>query len=110
MKQAVEHLRLQAEDPFRKLPSETTGEAVRGDEMGLCWYGYDTVTGKDRIAAAESVSVFRKEGNEGKDWKLISEENAAGRLWKRPSVRLIRNASLEGNIRWSWTGRSAASS
>ena len=74
MKQAVEHLRLQAEDPFRKLPSETTGEAVRGDEMGLCWYGYDTVTGKDRIAAAESVSVFGKEGNEGKDWTLISEE------------------------------------
>ncbi|MGM9756607.1 MAG: TldD/PmbA family protein [Candidatus Cryptobacteroides sp.] len=74
MKQAVEHVRLQAEDPFRKLPAETTGEAVRGDEMGLCWYDYDTVTGKDRIDATERVSVFGKEGCEGDGWKLISEE------------------------------------
>lgn len=74
MKQAVEHLRLQAEDPFRKLPEETTREAVRGDEMGLCWYAYDTITGKDRIDSAEAVSVFGKDGSEGKGWKLISEE------------------------------------
>lgn len=74
MRQAVEHVRLQAADPFRKLPDETTDEAVRGDEMGLCWYAYDSVTGKDRIAAAEAVSVFGKEGCEGEGWKLISEE------------------------------------
>ncbi len=74
MKQAVEHVGLQAVDPFRKLPSETTREAAKGDEMGLCWYAYDTITGKDRIAAAEAVSVFGKEGCEGNGWKLISEE------------------------------------
>lgn len=76
MKQAVENVRLMAEDPFRRLPyeSETAKDAINGDEMELCWDGYDSVRNEDRLDMAKMVSVFGKECASSDGWKLISEE------------------------------------
>ena len=76
MKQAVENVRLMAEDPFRRLPeeSETAKDAINGDEMELCWDGYDSVRNEDRLEMARKASVFGKECASGDGWRLISEE------------------------------------
>lgn len=74
MKQAVANVRLLAEDRFRRLPdpAETAKDAIRGDEMGLCWYDYDSVTQAEKLEMAKNASVYDK--TKGKDWKLVSEE------------------------------------
>mgnify|MGYP000558614628 CR=1 FL=1 len=48
---AVENVRLLAPDKFRRLPdpADTAKDAVTGEEMGLCWHGYDTVTPEEKI-------------------------------------------------------------
>ena len=57
---AVENVRLLAPDKFRRLPdtADTAKDAVTGEEMGLCWHGYDTVTPEEKIRMAKNVSVF----------------------------------------------------
>lgn len=78
LKMAVENVRLLAPDKFRRLPDkeETAKDAIRGDEMELCWYGYDSVTAEQRLDMARRVSVFNEFSTESpdRDWKLVSEE------------------------------------
>lgn len=78
LKQSVENVRLLAPDPYRKLPdpSETAKNAVSGDEMALCWYGYDSVPDEDKLGMALGASVFDEfRARHGKqEWELLSEE------------------------------------
>lgn len=78
LKMAVENVRLLAPDKFRRLPDkeETAKDAIRGDEMELCWDGYDSVTAEQRLDMARRVSVFNEFATESpdRDWKLVSEE------------------------------------
>lgn len=78
LKMAVENVRLLAPDKFRRLPDkeETAKDAIRGDEMELCWDGYDSVTAEQRLDMARRVSVFNEFSTEStdRDWKLVSEE------------------------------------
>ena len=78
LKMAVENVRLLAPDKFRRLPDkeETAKDAIRGDEMELCWDGYDSVTAGQRLDMAKRVSVFNEFSAESpdRDWKLVSEE------------------------------------
>lgn len=75
---AVQNVRMLAPDRFRKLPAkeDTANDAVRGDEMGLVWYGYDTVTADEKLAMAKNVSVFAefREAASDRNWKVVSEE------------------------------------
>lgn len=75
---AVQNVRMLAPDRFRKLPAkeDTANDAVRGDEMGLVWYGYDTVTADEKLAMAKNVSVFTefREAAPDRNWKVVSEE------------------------------------
>lgn len=75
---AVQNVRMLAPDRFRKLPAkeDTANDAVRGDEMGLVWYGYDTVTADEKLAMAKNVSVFTefREATPDRNWKVVSEE------------------------------------
>lgn len=75
---AVQNVRMLAPDRFRKLPAkeDTANDAVRGDEMGLVWYGYDTVTADGKLAMAKNVSVFAefREAAPDRNWKVVSEE------------------------------------
>lgn len=75
---AVENVRLLAPDKFRRLPdtADTAKDAVTGEEMGLCWHGYDTVTPEEKIRMAKKVSVFGEFSGESSDraWRLVSEE------------------------------------
>ena len=75
---AVQNVRMLAPDRFRKLPAkeDTANDAVRGDEMGLVWYGYDTVTADEKLAMAKNVSVFAefREAAPDRNWKVVSEE------------------------------------
>ena len=75
---AVQNVRMLAPDRFRKLPAkeDTANDAVRGDEMGLVWYGYDTVTADEKLAMAKNVSVFSefREAAPDRNWKVVSEE------------------------------------
>ena len=75
---AVQNVRMLAPDQFRKLPAkeDTANDAVRGDEMGLVWYGYDTVTADEKLAMAKNVSVFAefREAAPDRNWKVVSEE------------------------------------
>lgn len=75
---AVQNVRMLAPDRFRKLPAkeDTANDAVRGDEMGLVWYGYDTVTADEKLAMAKNVSVFAefREATQDRNWKVVSEE------------------------------------
>lgn len=75
---AVQNVRMLASDRFRKLPAkeDTANDAVRGDEMGLVWYGYDTVTADEKLAMAKNVSVFAefRETAPDRNWKVVSEE------------------------------------
>lgn len=78
LKMAVENVRLLAQDKFRRLPDkdETAKDAIHGDEMELCWDGYDSVTAEQRLDMAKRVSVFNEFSTESpdRDWKLVSEE------------------------------------
>ena len=75
---AVQNVRMLAPDRFRKLPAkeDTANDAVRGDEMGLVWYGYDTVTADEKLAMAKNVAVFAefREAAPDRNWKVVSEE------------------------------------
>ena len=75
---AVQNVRMLAPDRFRKLPAkeDTANDAVRGDEMGLVWYGYDTVTADEKLAMAKNVSVFAefREAAPDRNWTVVSEE------------------------------------
>lgn len=81
---AVENVRLLAPNPFRRLPdiADTAKDAIRGDEMELCWEGYDSVTGEQKLRIARDTSVYEEamkgdipEGmGDSSKWKLISEE------------------------------------
>lgn len=75
---AVQNVRMLAPDRFRKLPAkeDTADDAVRGDEMGLVWYGYDTVTADEKLAMAKNVSVFAefRETAPDRNWRVVSEE------------------------------------
>ncbi len=75
---AVETVRMLVADPFRGLPDkkDLATDAVNGDEMGLCWYGYDSVTREDKLEMARRVSVFGEFSAPSSDrnWRVISEE------------------------------------
>lgn len=75
---AVETVRMLVADPFRGLPDkkDLATDAVNGDEMGLCWYGYDSVTREEKLEMAKRVSVFGEFSTPSSDrnWRVVSEE------------------------------------
>ncbi len=78
LKKAVQNVLMLASDPCRKLPNpkDTAKDAIRGDETGLCWYGYDSVPPEDKLEMAKRVSVFEEfsKDDPARGWKLVSEE------------------------------------
>ena len=78
LEMAVQNVRMLAPDPFRRLPDpkDAARDAIKGDETGLCWYGYESVPQEDKLAMAMNVSVFKEfsQDNEARGWKLVSEE------------------------------------
>ena len=75
---AVETVRMLVADPFRGLPDkkDLATDAVNGDEMGLCWYGYDSVSSDEKLEMARRVSVFGEFSAPSSDrnWRVVSEE------------------------------------
>lgn len=75
---AVETVRMLVADPFRGLPDkkDLATDAVNGDEMGLCWSGYDSVTREEKLEMARRVSVFGEFSAPSSDrnWRVVSEE------------------------------------
>ena len=75
---AVETVRMLVADPFRGLPDkkDLATDAVNGDEMGLCWYGYDSVSRDEKLEMAKRVSVFGRFSAPSSDrnWRVVSEE------------------------------------
>lgn len=75
---AVETVRMLVADPFRGLPDkkDLATDAVNGDEMGLCWYGYDSVSRDEKLEMARRVSVFGKFSalSSDRNWRVVSEE------------------------------------
>lgn len=75
---AVETVRMLVADPFRGLPDkkDLATDAVNGDEMGLCWYGYDSVSRDEKLELARRVSVFGEFSAPSSDrnWSVVSEE------------------------------------
>lgn len=75
---AVETVRMLVADPFRGLPDkkDLATDAVNGDEMGLCWYGYDSVSRDEKLEMARRVSVFGKFSapSSERNWRVVSEE------------------------------------
>lgn len=75
---AVETVRMLVADPFRGLPDrkDLATDAVNGDEMGLCWYGYDSVTREEKLEMARRVAVFGEFSAPSSDrnWRVVSEE------------------------------------
>lgn len=75
---AVETVRMLVADPFRGLPDkkDLATDAVNGDEMGLCWYGYDSVTRDEKLEMAKRVSVFGEFSvpSSDRNWRVVSEE------------------------------------
>lgn len=75
---AVETVRMLVADPFRGLPDkkDLATDAVNGDEMGLCWYGYDSVTREEKLEMARRVSVFGEFSapSSERNWRVVSEE------------------------------------
>lgn len=75
---AVETVRMLVADPFRGLPDkkDLATDAVNGDEMGLCWYGYDSVSRDEKLEMAKRVSVFGEFSapSSGRNWRVVSEE------------------------------------
>ena len=75
---AVETVKMLVADPFRGLPDkkDLATDAVNGDEMGLCWYGYDSVSRDEKLEMARRVSVFGEFSAPSSDrnWRVVSEE------------------------------------
>lgn len=75
---AIETVRMLVADPFRGLPDkkDLATDAVNGDEMGLCWYGYDSVSRDEKLEMAKRVSVFGEFSAPSSDrnWRVVSEE------------------------------------
>lgn len=75
---AVETVRMLVADPFRGLPDkkDLATDVVNGDEMGLCWYGYDSVSRDEKLEMARRVSVFGEFSAPSSDrnWRVVSEE------------------------------------
>ena len=75
---AVETVRMLVADPFRGLPDkkDLATDAVNGDEMGLCWYGYDSISRDEKLEMARRVSVFGEFSAPSSDrnWRVVSEE------------------------------------
>ena len=75
---AVVTVRMLVADPFRGLPDkkDLATDAVNGDEMGLCWYGYDSVSRDEKLEMARRVSVFGEFSAPSSDrnWRVVSEE------------------------------------
>lgn len=75
---AVETVRMLVADPFRGLPDkkDLATDAVNGDEMGLCWYGYDSVSRDEKLEMARRVSVFGEFSAPSyeRNWRVVSEE------------------------------------
>ncbi len=75
---AVETVRMLVADPFRGLPDkkDLATDAVNGDEMWLCWYGYDSVSRDEKLEMAKRVSVFGEFSAPSSDrnWRVVSEE------------------------------------
>ena len=75
---AVETVRMLVADPFRGLPDkkDLATDAVNGDEMGLCWYGYDSVSRDEKLEMARRVSVFGEFSapSSVRNWRVVSEE------------------------------------
>lgn len=75
---AVETVRMLVADPFRGLPDkkDLATDAVNGDEMGLCWYGYDSVSRDEKLEMAKRVSVFGEFSapSSERNWRVVSEE------------------------------------
>lgn len=75
---AVETVRMLVADPFRGLPDkkDLATDSVNGDEMGLCWYGYDSVSRDEKLEMARRVSVFGEFSAPSSDrnWRVVSEE------------------------------------
>ncbi len=75
---AVETVRMLVADPFRGLPDkkDLATDTVNGDEMGLCWYGYDSVSRDEKLEMARRVSVFGEFSAPSSDrnWRVVSEE------------------------------------
>ncbi len=75
---AVETVRMLVADPFRGLPDkkDLATDAVNGDEMGLCWYGYDSVSRDEKLEMARRVSVFGEfsASSSDRNWRVVSEE------------------------------------
>lgn len=75
---AVETVRMLVADPFRGLPDkkDLATDAVNGDEMGLCWYGYDSVSRDEKLEMARRVSVFGEftAPSSDRNWRVVSEE------------------------------------
>ncbi len=75
---AVETVRMLVADPFRGLPDkkDLATDAVNGDELGLCWYGYDSVSRDEKLEMARRVSVFGEFSAPSSDrnWRVVSEE------------------------------------
>ena len=75
---AVETVRMLVADPFRGLPDkkDLATDAVNGDEMGLCWYGYDSVSRDEKLEMTRRVSVFGEFSAPSSDrnWRVVSEE------------------------------------
>lgn len=75
---AVETVRMLVADPFRGLPDkkDLATDAVNGDEMGLCWYGYDSVSRDEKLEMAKRVSVFGAFSvpSSDRNWRVVSEE------------------------------------
>lgn len=78
LRKAVETVRMLVADPFRGLPDkkDLATDAVNGDEMGLCWYGYDSVSRDEKLEMARRVSVFGEFSAPSSDrnWRVVSEE------------------------------------
>ena len=78
LSKAVETVRMLVADPFRGLPDkkDLATDAVNGDEMGLCWYGYDSVFRDEKLEMARRVSVFGEFSTPSSDrnWRVVSEE------------------------------------
>ncbi|MCQ2187906.1 MAG: TldD/PmbA family protein [Bacteroidales bacterium] len=68
--------RLLAEDPCRHLPSpdRQCRAAVTGQEMQIFDPGVENIRSEDRIASALGAAAFGKGLDDGKSWKLVSEE------------------------------------
>ncbi len=71
--QAVDAVRMLAEDRFRRLPDpqRTAKDAISGRELGLYDETYETISPEERLAAACRESIFRNYNGKG---KLVSEE------------------------------------